>query len=74
MAFKRAKLLWNPKVERPESFALNEDTWMVSQTLLASNSTEITFKAGSKEYALDTFAGTPTSKKTSELMLKRKYK
>lgn len=66
-----ATLLWNPAENYPSSSSNEEKTWIVTTKIECSNLTKITFKAGSKDYALknDNIGGQST-----ELGLKKKYR
>ena len=64
-------LLWNPEITHPTSSTSTDLTWIVIKKLTCSNLTEITFKAGSKDYAL---SNTNIGGASTELGLKKKYR
>lgn len=66
-----SQLLWDPLKAYPTSSSNSEQTWIVNKEFKCSNLTHVTFKAGSKDYALhnDNIGGT-----TTELGLKKKYR
>jgi hypothetical protein len=69
---RKAKQLWNPQIMRPQARQEEEDTWAASASCTTSDGSGVTFKAGSKLYALD--ASISRTNKISELFLKRIYR
>jgi hypothetical protein len=67
-----AKQLWIPQTCAPETRQEEDDTWVLTETTSLADRSTVTFKAGSKQYALD--ASVSSTQKTSELFLKRKYR
>ena len=68
-----AKQLWLPQTLPPVARQKEEDTWFVTTTCQTGDKSQITFKVGSKKYALDNSVQ-EGSNKMSELFLARKYR
>jgi len=73
MSISRAKLLCNPHFDNPESISRHETTWIQQRRYTASDGSTITWKAGSKEYALNANVE-KIGRGTSEIMLKKRYR
>jgi hypothetical protein len=69
---RKAIQCWNPQATCPQTRQEEEDTWATTSTCTTSDRSTITFKAGSKVYALDSTVS--RFNKISELFLKRIYR